>query len=96
MGDLDFKSKQEKEHLKRITSALKRRGLIPELDGDAWQVHGPHQDMNYQWYEGWAYYKDDPEDSVYVNIYPKRVYAIDPSGSPYGQYTVENEIPVIK
>jgi len=91
MGLLDIKF--HKYQLKRITSALKRRGLAPEIDGDAWGIHGPHdKDMNYQWYEGWAYNEDNPDDFVYVHIYPRVVYAIDPEESYSKQYTQENRI----
>ena len=62
MGILDFK--WDKYHLRRITSALKRRGLAPEVDGDAWEIHGPHPGFNYQMYEGWAYYLDHPNEFI--------------------------------
>ena len=78
--------------MNRITSALKRRGLLPELDGDAWEVHGPHQGMNYQWYEGWAYYSNDKNEYLFVHIYPRAVYSIDPNEPYIKQYTIENRI----
>ena len=92
MGLIDFKF--EEYHLKRIKSALKRRELAPEVDGDAWEIHGPHQGMNYQWYEGWAYYEDNPDEFVYVHIYPRAVYEIDPDDNS-NQYIPENKIPVL-
>lgn len=52
MGILNLKS--EKHHRDRIKKALRRRGL--ELDTqEEWEIHGPHQDMNYQVYVGGAY-----------------------------------------
>ncbi|MFC2094547.1 hypothetical protein ACFLSH_02850 [Bacteroidota bacterium] len=92
MGFLDFK--WDKYHLRRITSSLKRRGLTPEVDGDAWQIHGPHQGMNYQCYEGWAYFEDSPDDYVYVHIMPRAVYEVDPDDKNI-QYTQENRITIV-
>lgn len=52
MGFLDLK--YEKNHLQRIQKALAKRGL--KIDkADDWEVHGPHEKMNYQVYVGYAY-----------------------------------------
>ncbi len=60
MGTLDFKDDPYASSYKeRIKQALRRRGL--EFDPkEEWEVHGPHQDMNYQVYIGYGYYKADP------------------------------------
>ena len=52
MGYLNFETGDY--HLKRITSALKRRGLAPYIESEEWQVHGPHPGYNKQIYRGWA------------------------------------------
>jgi len=44
---------QDKEHFKIISERLKRRGLEPCTD-EEWEIHGPHPDMNYQIYVGYA------------------------------------------
>ena len=49
MGYLDFD--EDKDILKRIKSTMKRRGLFVDAQ-DEWEVHGPHQDMNYQVFIG--------------------------------------------
>ncbi len=57
MGVLNLK--KEKHHLKRIQEALNRRGL--KIDrGEDWEIHGPHQDMNYYVYVGYGYVDADP------------------------------------
>lgn len=58
MGILDFKS--QKHHLARIRRILSRRGLAPNLR-EEWEIHGPHQDMNYQVYIGYAVPRDEKE-----------------------------------
>ena len=58
MGFLDFEDEYDRRHLKRIKSALIRRGLQPDLEGD-WEIHGPHQGMNYQVQIGWAFDKEN-------------------------------------
>ena len=54
MGFLNFK--EEKYNLQRIKSALRRRWLTMD-PADDWEIHGPHQDMNYQIFIGPAYLK---------------------------------------
>lgn len=49
MSFLDFEN--GKEDLKFIRSALRKRGLFMDEE-DEWEVHGPHQDMNYLVYIG--------------------------------------------
>ena len=51
MGILDFKN--QKHHLTRIRRILSRRGLVPDLR-EQWEIHGPHSDMDYQVYVGYA------------------------------------------
>ena len=75
MGILDWK--QEAYHREKITSLLKRRGLRPDLT-EPWEIHGPHEDMNYQVYVGYAVNTDDPSDTYCVSIRPGQgVYEID-------------------
>jgi hypothetical protein len=81
-------------HLKKITSALRRRDLAPEIDGEGWQVHGPHSGCKYQMYEGWAYDLDNPNEFIYVHILSRFVYEVDP-GDNNNQYTEENLIPIV-
>ena len=56
MGFLNFES--QPYHMKVIERVLGRRGLKPDFESD-WEIHGPHQDMNYQVYVGYA--KSKPE-----------------------------------
>lgn len=65
MGTLDFST--DTEILNSIKQRLRRRGLKPDLDGE-WEVHGPHQDMDYQVYIGFAEFIPDKDD---VCICPK-------------------------
>lgn len=58
MGILDFED--QKEHLTYIQKVLSRRGLTPDLS-EEWEIHGPHQGMNYQVYVGYALRKDKKE-----------------------------------
>jgi len=51
---------EEKEIFRSIKRSLKRRGLKLNLETEEWEVHGPHQDMNYKVYLG------------YVDFVPKR------------------------
>jgi hypothetical protein len=83
-----------KEHssFKKINRQLRRRGLIPCLDSE-WEVHGPHQNMNYQVYLGEAIYKTDGE-TILVAIFPRSVHEIDSTEDWY-KCTSANAIPVI-
>ena len=88
MGTLNFEF--DKRQLNRIKSYLKRRGLFMDPE-DEWEIHGPHQDMNYEVLIGPAYKKVDlsvpcnceqnncqrHHDGFFVVIYPKTVYRID-------------------
>lgn len=58
MGTLDLEN--DKHYRKVIDDALGKRGLILD-DSEDWEVHGPHQEMNYQVYIGWAYRDADPK-----------------------------------
>lgn len=75
MGTLNFKV--EPAHLQRITTALARRGLLPDT-GSEWEVHGPHlPEMPYQVYVGTAREKTNQAEWLLVAIYPRGVYEID-------------------
>jgi hypothetical protein len=96
MGYLDFS--YEKHHLKKIKQALKRRDLFFDPEDD-WEVHGPHQDMNYQVYVGRAYETFEP-DAKYeydkgfnIAIFPRAVYAFAFS---WQNCNPTDRIPVIK
>ncbi len=96
MGTLNFK--KEKEHLAKIRKTLARRGLVPDLKSE-WEIHGPHRDMDYQVYVGYAMPSNEKEQRRYcilpwkqckvhpnyycVAIYPKAVYEIDDPNSWY-------------
>ena len=94
MRYLDFS--YEKEHLKRIKSALKRRNLQID-ETDEWEIHGPHPERNYQVYIGRVYKEldhnltcncsskgidrcDKHKDGFYVVLYPWAVYEIQEPG----------------
>ena len=52
MGFIDWQ--EEPVHRRKITAALRRVGLRPDLEED-WEVHGPHApEMNCQVYVGYA------------------------------------------
>jgi hypothetical protein len=93
MGDLDFR--YEKYHLRRIRETLKRRNLLMNPENDGWQIHGPHEDMNYQVYEGRAYTRKEDVNSYNqgfdVVIFPKAVYEIN---SSWHHVSPEDRIPV--
>ena len=44
MGVLNLQT--EAYHRQKITTALQRRALKPDLEED-WEVHGPHETFNY-------------------------------------------------
>lgn len=109
MGYLNFRDGGEK-HLSSIKGALRRRDLQMD-ENDDWEIHGPHQNMNYVVYIGKVYESLDQtlecscaeaittcgkhRDGFYVAIYPRAVYAID---EPPGwrQPKQEDRIPVKK
>jgi hypothetical protein len=75
MGILDWK--HEPYHREKITSLLKRRGLRPDFS-ELWEVHGPHADMNFQMFVGYAINTDDPKDTYCVTVWPGHgVWEID-------------------
>ena len=78
-------------YLKRIKSALARRGLVPDLEDSEWEIHGPHQDMNYHVLIGWA--QDKKCEWYCVAIYPNAVYEID-DPDDWWKVSNENRIPV--
>ena len=82
----------DKEHFKFIKASLRRRGLKPDLD-EEWEVHGPHPDMDYQVYVGWAY-NEALDEYICVAIYPRAVYEID-DPDDWWKTDPENRIPVI-
>ncbi len=51
---------QDKGHAKNIEKALKPRGLKFYKNED-WEIHGPHEGMNYQVYVGGVYREADPK-----------------------------------
>lgn len=57
MGVLDLKN--EPRHWTRIRQALRRRGFNTDKD-EEWEIHGPHFEMDYQVYIGYAYVDADP------------------------------------
>jgi len=79
---------EDKEIVRYIRRSLARRGLKPDFEED-WEVHGPHRDMNYQVYIGYA-----GNDHWYgcVAIYPRAVYEIDRPSDWWRAYP-ENRIP---
>lgn len=80
---------QEREHLERIKSALKRRGMSPEIKELEWEVHGPHPDMNYQIYIGYGNYILE-EGGKWLVIYPRAVYEL-PDQDPDNWWKVSLE-----
>lgn len=56
MGILDFEN--QPKHLVCIRRILARRGLAPDLT-EKWEIHGTHENMNYQVYVGYAHPKDE-------------------------------------
>ena len=74
MGVINFE--QEPYYLQTIKRRLRTRMLEPDID-EEWEVHGPHRDMEYPVYVGWARLIGYPNDYVCVAIYPRAVYRID-------------------
>lgn len=77
MGRIDLK--EEPELRRTIKKRLLQRGLILDPEGlEYWEVHGPHESMNYQVFIGLVYDRQEgPDKSSYVAVYPKAVYWID-------------------
>jgi hypothetical protein len=77
---------EERHHYNKIRQTLKKRGLRMNIEDD-WEIHGPHPDMNYVVYVGYAYYdkwqppqfvpKENRLEGVWVAIYPRAVYEIE-------------------
>lgn len=90
MGTLNLQA--EPYYRNRIKRALEMRGLRMDME-DEWEIHGPHQDMNYVVYVGHAYFdkwqpsqhildKNRPE-WMWVAIYPRSVYEIEEESEWY-------------
>ena len=93
---MGFLNLVEKEHWTSITRRLRVRGLEPCLDAGEngvtdWQIHGPHQDMNFVVYEG-PVWNEDKSDVDYVVVYPRAVYWLD-SESHWSRVGPEDRIP---
>src|SRR5947207_1667382 len=95
MGLLNFET--EVAHRQKITTALRRRGLVPDLE-EEWEIHGPHAGMNFQVYVGYVISQDDPSESfcVAVSLHgaQRGVYEID-DPSYWHEALPEKKIPVI-
>jgi len=92
MGYLDLNLDENILYLRRIKKALTRRGLRPDLD-DEWEIHGPHQNMNYQVLIGGSY--DKTEHYFLVAIYPWAVYEIE-AESEWWKVGPENRMYILK
>ena len=89
MGVLNLR--KETYHQQRITSALRRRGMLPDMK-EEWEIHGPHHpELPYQLYVGYAISQEDPSDCPLVAIYPKAVYEIE-DRTNWGRVTPERRI----
>lgn len=111
MGFLTFEDRDEKRILSNIKRRLKRRRLKPDLDSE-WEVHGPHNGMNYQVFIGCCSFipkEGDkcicPEGSqlTYCPIHGFQWVAIYPwaiygidDSRDWWKVTAEDRIPVIK
>ena len=82
------------EHVKRVERALKRRGMVP-VNMEYWEVHGPHQDMEYYMYVGEARRTGSRRGVIYVSIYPWATYEV-PSASQWWDIDPSSRIPVLK
>ena len=81
MGFIDLEDEDNgKRYLQKLEAALGRRGLKPDTSQE-WEIHGPHQNMNYQVLIGWAF--DDKDNWQLVAVYPRAVYAIDEADKWY-------------
>ncbi len=89
MGMLNLK--KEPFHLQKITNALQRRGMIPDVK-EGWEVHGPHHpELPYHVYVGIAISKNDASDCPLVAIYPHAVYEIEDT-SDWGRVQPDRRI----
>lgn len=77
MGRINLKD--EPEIRRTIKRRLLQRGLILDPEGmDDWEVHGPHESMDYQVFIGLAYERQEgPDNSSYIALYLNAVYWID-------------------
>jgi hypothetical protein len=89
MGCLDFSDERDKYHLAIIRRRLGRRSLKPHLD-TVWEIHGPHEGMNFQVYMGWAGPIKGTGD-VCVAIYPWATYEIQDTNQ-WNMVGAENRI----
>lgn len=76
MGFIDLENESNAGYLKLINSALARRGFKPDLSKE-WEIHGPHQGMNYQVLIGWAYENENKDSWHMVAVYPRAIYEIE-------------------
>jgi hypothetical protein len=83
MGSIDLEDDDNRRYLKRVNSALARRGLTPDLSKE-WEIRGPHAHMNYEVLVGEA-------DGIWVSILPWTVHEVDGPDSWY-KCTPENRI----
>jgi hypothetical protein len=86
MGFVDFKS--EPEHLEYLRKRLASYGLKPDKNWE-WEIHGPHQDMDYQVYIGYA--KDARGIEHCVAVYPRSIYEVDDPSDWYKGFS-ENRL----
>lgn len=64
-GDSDFERiKYEKRMIK---TSLKRRGLKPNFEGE-WEAHGPHENMPYEVYCGFAVTITNPKEDCVLGV----------------------------
>jgi hypothetical protein len=86
-------SRWDAYHRLCIKRMLKRRGLVPDWGSD-WVIHGTHgPDMPHVVYAGTAFEKANKDNTIFVAIWPKRVYQIEDI-SKWAKVGNQNAIPV--
>ena len=81
MASINLKEKEYNSIRKRIENRLKRRGF-KMIDLENWEVHGPHEGMNYKVWIGGAQTIDkkpyiDNRQEFYIAVYPRQIFIID-------------------
>lgn len=86
MGFIDFTKKSdlntnERWALESITRRLKTSGL-KMIDLENWEVHGPHENMNYKVWVGEVQTLDKKpiignSYQFYIAVYPRQIFMID-------------------